>query len=74
MACPMISMKMHSKLVLLFNAELDALGDDMLFEDEEVPTYLQEDLVSAPTNELPGEYRSIYKLNIAKEEAVKMGA
>jgi hypothetical protein len=25
----------------------------MLFEEEEVPTYLQDDLISAPTNALP---------------------
>lgn len=35
-------------------AELDALGEDLMFDDETVPTYLQEtDFGTAPSNDLP---------------------
>jgi charged multivesicular body protein 5 len=36
-------------LLLLFPTELDALGDEFLEEDEEVPSYLQEDAPEMPS-------------------------
>jgi hypothetical protein len=67
---------MHSRPVVGANTELDALGDDLMFEDEEVPNYLQDNMVSAPTNDLPNESDgTCLKLIIAVENnPVKMGA
>ncbi|KAI8909585.1 Snf7 family, partial [Gorgonomyces haynaldii] len=49
-------------------AELDALGDELLFEEEQEPTYLQE--TPAPQTELPSENAQDQQ----PETAIKMGA
>ena len=59
---------------LKVDVELDALGDELLFDEEEVPTYLQEpELASVPTTELPQDERHF--INLAQtENPVKLGA